>query len=300
MATAIVAAGLRRLWSLGCGDEGATTGAAETQPAVLADTTFLADIARNVAGDRLTVASLLPVGADPHSFEPTPRDARKIAESRVVVINIDGLEPLVDELIASAGSPDLLVVEAAAGLPARVPQPGEAVFAGHDGVDNGDEVAEVDPHFWLDPVDVVALRGEHPERSFGHRPGGGRAYEAQRRGVRGALRELDAWIAAQVEKIPAERRLLVTNHESFGYFADRYGFEIVGTVFPTGGAEGSPSAQQLAALVEEIRATGAPAIFLETGSNADLAAAGGREAGWRWSPTSTRIRWGRTLPPTWT
>ncbi len=82
-----------------------------------------------------------------------------------------------------------------------------------------------------------------------------------------------------MEQIPPERRLLVTNHESFGYFADRYGFEVVGTVFGTGGSQGSPSAQQLAELVKTIEETGAPAIFLEAGANQDLADQVARETG---------------------
>ena len=278
MATAIMALGCGAL-TPGCGDEGAMTGAAETQPAVLADTSFLADITGNVAGERLSVASLLPMGADPHSFEPTPRDARKIADSRAVVINNYGLEPQIDELIASAGGPDLLVVEAAAGLPSRTPQPGEAAFAGDDGADNGDEVAEVDPHFWLDPIDVVTYVDNIRRGLSSIDPEGADVYKAQADSYAEQLRELDAWIEAEVEKIPAERRLLVTNHESFGYFADRYGFQIVGTLFSTAGAEGSPSAQDMAGLVEEIRATGAPAIFVETGSSSDLATQVAGEAG---------------------
>jgi ABC-type Zn uptake system ZnuABC Zn-binding protein ZnuA len=247
VATAIVVVGCGPL-VLGCGDERAATGEAGTQPAVMADTTFLADITRNVAGERLSVASLLPLGADPHSFEPTPRDARKIADSRVVVINNYGLEPQVDELIASAGSPDLLVVEAAAGLPARTPQPGEAVFAGDHGVDIGDEAAEVDPHFWLDPIDVVAYVDNIRRGLSSIDPEGADAYEAQADLYAEQLRKLDGWIKAEVEKIPA-------------------------------GAEGSPSAQDMAALVEEIRATGAPAIFVESGSSSDLAAQIAGEAG---------------------
>ncbi len=258
---AVVALGCAA-FCLGCGD-GGPSGTGAGQPAVLADTSFLADIAQNVAGHRLTIASLLPVGADPHSFEPTPRDARRIADSRAVVINSYGLEPLIDELIVSAGSSDLLVVEAAAGLQGRTPQPGEGAFAS-----TGEEI---DPHFWLDPISVVAYVDNIQRGLSAIDPAGAEAYRAQAESYSEQLRELDVWIKAEVEKIPAERKLLVTNHESFGYFADRYGFRIVGTVFPTAGAEGTPSALQLAKLVQDIESTGAPAIFLETGSNADLA-----------------------------
>jgi manganese/iron transport system substrate-binding protein len=82
---------------------------------------------------------------------------------------------------------------------------------------------------------------------------------------------LDNWIKAQVSQIPPEKRLLVTNHESFGYFADRYGFTIAGTVIPSTSSEASPSAQQMAALIDHIKLTGVKAIFLETGANSQLA-----------------------------
>ena len=104
-------------------------------------------------------------------------------------------------------------------------------------------------------------------------------YQANAETYRGELQELDTWIAEQVAAIPAERRLLVTNHDSLGFFAARYGFTIVGSVFPTVSGQGAPSAQQVAALVKEIEDTGAPAIFLETGGNVDLAAKVAKETG---------------------
>ena len=112
----------------------------------------------------------------------------------------------------------------------------------------------------MDPKDAAAFRSNADEYS--------------RR-----LRDLDAWIRTEVSTIPTARRLLVTNHETFGYFAERYGFTIVGTVFRTLGAEGTPSAKQLAQLVAAVREVDAPAIFLETGSNADLAEEVARETG---------------------
>ena len=261
---------------LGCGSGG--SGADRTKPVVLAGASYLADIAQNVAGSRLTVMSLLPLGADPHSFEPTPRDARSVAESRVIIINTPGFEPLVDALVRSAGSSDLVVIEAAAGLVGRRPQSGE-VAGGAD--DQGKKSAgrEVDPHFWLDPVKVIAYAENIAKGLSAIDPGGEQTYKMNAEAYAQRLRELDTWIAGQVATIPAARRLLVTNHESLGYFADRYGFEIVGTVFPTLGVEGTPSAKQLVALVAAIRASGAPAIFLEAGSSADLARQVARETG---------------------
>jgi ABC-type Zn uptake system ZnuABC Zn-binding protein ZnuA len=261
---------------LSCGGGG--SGADRTQPVVLAGASYLADIAQNVAGSRFAVTSLLPLGADPHSFEPTPRDARSVAESRAIIINTPGFEPLVDALVKSAGRSDLVVIEAAAGLAGRRPRSGEVAGAADD---QGQESAgqEVDPHFWLDPLKVIAYVENIVKGLSTIDPGGEQTYKLNAEAYAQRLRELDTWIAGQVATIPAERRLLVTNHESLGYFADRYGFEIVGTVFPTLGMEGTPSAKQLVALVAAIRASGAPAIFLETGSSADLARQVARETG---------------------
>jgi ABC-type Zn uptake system ZnuABC Zn-binding protein ZnuA len=243
----------------GCGGAGSTPSSSteQGQPVVLADTSFLADIAQNVAGDRLNVSSLVPLGADPHSFEPTPQDARRVAECHAFIINAAGLIPTVDDLIAGAGADDLLVIEASSGL------------AG----------ASDDPHFWLDPLSVVTYVDNIATGLATIDPGGVDVFRANAEAYSAELRALDTWIVAQVATIPAERRLLVTNHESFGHFAARYGFEIVGTVFPTTTGEGSPSARQLADLIDEIRVAGAPAVFLETGSNADLADQVAEEAG---------------------
>jgi ABC-type Zn uptake system ZnuABC Zn-binding protein ZnuA len=241
----------------GCGGAGEGAGLDGGTPVVLADTSFLADIAQNVAGTRLTVSSILPVDADPHSFEPTPQDAKCIAGSRAVIINIAGLEPLVDDLIASAAGPDLLVIEGAAGVPG----------------------ASEDPHVGLDPINVITYAENIAEGLAAIDPDGAAIYRENAEKYAERLRELDAWIVTQVETIRAENRLLVTNHETFGYFAKRYGFRIVGAVLPSVSGMGSPSAEELVGLVTEIEASGAPAIFLETGSNADLAKQVAREAG---------------------
>jgi len=82
---------------------------------------------------------------------------------------------------------------------------------------------------------------------------------------------LDRWVTGAVKKIPEAKRLLVTNHESFGYYADRYGFTIVGTIIPGSSSTSSPSAKELSDLIEKIKATGAKAIFLETGSDPKIA-----------------------------
>jgi ABC-type Zn uptake system ZnuABC Zn-binding protein ZnuA len=230
-------------------------------PKVLAVETFLADIAQNVAGDRLTVAALIPIGVDPHAFEPTPTDIRRVAESQALIVNGAGFESFLQKLLENAGS-QRLIIEAATGLPSRQPQDGEMVEADHGGND---------PHFWLDPVSAIKYTENIRDGLSQIDPAGKDVYVKNAETYISKLRELDTWIAGQVQQVPEARRLLVTNHESFGYFADRYGFRIVGTVIPSVSTGASPSAQQLARLVDRLKATHAPAIFLETGANPQLA-----------------------------
>lgn len=257
----VCAAALLFGWvAAGCGAGGGPAGSGEAPDGkllVLADTTFLADIVQNVAGERMTVSAIVPLGADPHSFEPTPKDAKRVVEAEAVVISATGLVPTVDELVAGAAESGVPVIDASFGLVG---------------------IAQ-DPHFWLDPLSVV-VSVDNIARGLGTiDPAGTEVYQSSAAAYQAALRELDAWIVAQVATIPLERRLLVTNHESFGRLASRYGFQMIGTIFPTTSGAASPSARQLADLIGAIRASGAPAIFLETGSSDSLARELARETG---------------------
>ncbi len=239
-------------------------------PRVLAAATFLADIGQNVAGDRLAVGALIPAGLDPHTFQPTPQDVARVADSQVLIVNGAGLEEWLEEILNNAGG-QRTTIEASAGLTSRQ--------VAEDAHDEGEEAhsedehghAEGDPHFWLDPIHVIKYAENIRDGLSQADPAGQDVYARNTEAYTGKLRELDAWIVEQVGQIPAERRLLVTNHESFGYFADRYGFRVVGTVIPGVSTGASPSAQQLAALVDQLKATAAPAIFLELGANPQLA-----------------------------
>jgi len=379
---------------------------AQQRPAarVVAAETFLADIVKNVAGDRLQVEAMMPYGVDPHTYEPVPADVRKVAECQVLVMNGGGFEAFQEKLLQNAGG-EHLVIEAAKGLTSRSAREGEVaqmsdadiadyietaatgakaatVSAGRvagdaaplpqesglfevklarlaDGSFGGyiayetDEAGDFqvaigpgqvkvlkgtgpdavrsekvlalrgsglsrgyvvrlekdgkyvlglsglgtastslligplgglhrhigDPHFWLDPTNVIRYVGNIREGLSRADPAGAEAYARNAEAYAAQLKELDAWIAAQVARIPPTRRLMVTNHESFGYFADHYGFRIIGTIVPSVSTEASPSAAQLARLVDRIRAARAPAIFLETGASTQLAEQVGRETG---------------------
>ncbi len=232
---------------------------------VLAVESFLADIAQQVAGDRVQIETLMPLGLDPHAFEPTPQDVVRVADADVLIVNGAGFEGWLEEVLANAGG-DRLIVEAAAGLASRAAPAGEEAAAHDD-----HEHAGGDPHFWLDPTKVITYVENIRVGLTNADPAGAATYAANAAAYSEQLTALDAWITKQVEQIPPARRLLVTNHESFGYFADRYGLRVIGAVIPSVSTNSTPSAQQLAQLADQIRATGAPAIFLETGADPQLA-----------------------------
>lgn len=224
-------------------------------PDVLTTTNILADVARNVAGDQLSVGSLLPVGADPHSYQPVPQDATKIKESKILVVHGADYETFLQPLLDNAGGKEN-VIDASTGL---------RLLSGMES-----ETA-VDPHLWLDPNNVIVYVENIREGLKQFDPDGAETYDANANAYIDELTELDAWINGQVAQIEPQRRVLVTNHESLGYFAERYGFTVVGAIIPSFSSDSSPSAQQMADLIEQIKVHQAPAIFLDASDNPDLA-----------------------------
>lgn len=226
---------------------------------VLASTTFLADITQNIAGDRLVVQSLLPVGADPHSYQSTPRDLVKINHSKLLVINGLEYEHFLEPLLENAGG-ERAVITASVGLQPRIMEDEE----------NAGQVVD-DPHMWLDPSRVITYVDNIRAGLAQYDPEGAKTYQANADEYTQKLINLDNWIKQQVQQIPPDRRLLVTNHEALGYFAERYGFTVIGTVLPSVSSDSSASAQQLATLVDEIKASGVSTIFLDASENPNLA-----------------------------
>jgi ABC-type Zn uptake system ZnuABC Zn-binding protein ZnuA len=233
---------------------------------VLASTTFLADIAQNVAGDRVTVESLMPVGADPHSYQATPSDVAKIAESNVLILNGVEYEHFIETLLENAGG-ERVIVESAAGLTPHQMEEHE----GEEHAEGEEEHEAGDPHMWLDPNLVITYVENIRDGLSQADPEGVEIYKSNADSYIAQLKELDSWIVEQVNTVPAERRLLVTNHEAMGYFSERYGFEVTGSVIPSFSSNAAPSAQEMAGLIDEIKRLGAPAIFLDTADNNVLA-----------------------------
>jgi ABC-type Zn uptake system ZnuABC Zn-binding protein ZnuA len=176
----------------------------------------------------------------------------KIEHSKLLITNGADYERFLKPLLENAGG-QREVVEASTGISL------------------GKDAQGVDPHLWLDPNNVIAYVENIREALTHYDPQNAAIYQSNADAYIAQLKSLDQWIREQVNQIPVEKRLLVTNHEAFGYFATRYGFTITGTVIESFSSDASPSAQQMAALIDQIKASGAPAIFLDASDNAALA-----------------------------
>ena len=243
-----------------CGTTGASGPADAGGLKVVATTTVFADLIRNVGGDRIAVDSIIPAGAGPEDYELKPDDARKLADAHVIVSNGVGLDDFLDDLIDAAGG----------GTAARL------VLG--EGLETIILEGEANPHFWLDPSIVAdhylpAILAMLAELD----PAGSGVYEANATAYGNQVRELDASNKAKIEEIPVENRKLVTFHDAFPYFARHYGFEEVGVILENVGQE--PTAAELAALVETVKAANVKAVFSEAQFSPDLSRTLADEAG---------------------
>ncbi len=220
---------------------------------VVVTTTVLGDVAANVVGDSAVVEVLIPLGVDPHDFQASARQVARMAEADLVVANGLGLEEGLGDVLASLGGdghPVLLVGKLLGPL---------RLIEGRG----------PDPHIWLDPLRMVAVTGLIAGALEQVAPEGRWRVNADR--YTAELEAADAEIQAILAAVPEGRRMLVTNHDSLGYFAERYDFEVIGVVVPGGSTLAQPSSADLAALVRVIEQSGVPAIFAETTEPASLA-----------------------------
>ncbi|HEY75917.1 MAG TPA: zinc ABC transporter substrate-binding protein [Thermoflexia bacterium] len=221
---------------------------------VVATTTVVGDVVAQVGGEAIDLTVLLQPGEDPHSYHPRPSDLTAVAEAHVLFVNGLGLEAFLDETLRNAGG-DRPVVSVSEGItPRRHPR-------------NPDQP---DSHVWFDVRNVMVWVDNIEAALSTLDPANADLYGANAAAYREELEALDEWIVEQVATVPEENRKLVTNHPAFGYFADRYGFEQVGTVYPVS-PSAEPSAQDIAQLEEAIRQYGVPAVFAENTVNPALA-----------------------------
>ena len=239
-------------------------------------TTILQDLVQTVAGDGWSVVSLMPPGADPHSYQPAPGDARRLASARLVVLVGAGLEPPALSRLVRTAAPKGAVVELAPLVAMRRDEIARRAY-GEGGPAHPDE-GELDPHFWWSVPRVMQAVEAVADTLARLDPGGEPGYRARAAAYRRRLQELDAWIRQQVATIPPERRLLVANHDALGHLAAEYGFTVVGTVLPGGSTLAEASASDTARLLQRIRSLPVKAIFAEATASPALGERVSREA----------------------
>ncbi len=237
---------------------------------VVATTSIVADVVAQVGGEQIDLTRLMPLGADPHAFEPTPRDAAAIADAHVVFVNGAGLETFIDSLLESAGDVPLVPVSAGIELLPFEVDPHHGEDEHHDD-DGHHHEGEGDPHLWFDPNNVLVWVHNIEETLSALDPQHAGAYHENAEGYEAELEGLDGWIRQEVARIPEGNRVLVTDHASLTYFADRYGFRQVGAVIPATTTLAESSARELAALQEAIGEYDVPAIFVGRTVNPRLA-----------------------------
>jgi zinc/manganese transport system substrate-binding protein len=237
------------LLAAACGDGGGASGR-DGGTHVVVTTSILGDVVANLVGDDARVEVLMPPGADPHEFALSARQAADLREADLVVANGGGFEEGLDDALEAAENDGATIARAV-----------DAV-----------ELIGDDPHFFNDPLRMAAAAEALAGTLADEVPGlDTPAFGERARAYVGELESLDAEVEAALAPVPAEQRKLVTNHDVFAYFADRYGFTVVGTVIPAVTTQAEPGAGELDELAATIEAEGVPAIFADTSSPERLA-----------------------------
>lgn len=232
---------------------------------VVATHSILGEWVETVGGDRIQVTTLVGPGGDAHTYEPNSRDALAISRANVIFENGLGFETWLDDLYSSSGSTAQRVVVTHR-IKARALTPSAGVM-------------EYDPHVWHSPrlgVEMLhavadALSKADSKHALEYRQRANEYIEA--------LKSLDRWISEQVTILPAARRQLFTTHDTFGYFAEDYGFEVHSVLGSISSEVADPSAAQVAAIIQRIRESEVPAVFSENILNPKLTEQVAREAG---------------------
>jgi len=253
----------------GCGSDTDTATAAKSGTiSVVATTPEVADFTRNVGGDAVSVTQIIKPNVDPHDYEPTPADIQAIGAAKLVVKNGVGLEEWLDDTISSAGFKGT-VVDTSQGVTLRMGDPGD------------EETKNGDPHIWHNPRNAKIMAANIEKALVTADPGHADAYRANFQTYAAKLDKLDAENERKFAALPADDRKLVTNHDAFGYYIDRYQLQFIGSVIPSLDTSAELSATQINDLVAKIRATGTKAIFSESSLPPKAAEAIARQAGVR-------------------
>jgi zinc/manganese transport system substrate-binding protein len=248
------------LLAVACSDSDGDDGSGRLR--VVASTTQIGDFASRIGGDHIQLTVLLKAGQDAHDFEPQPSQVRALSQARLVLLNGLGLDDFAEDAVESSGSKTVTVSE---GISPR----------GSDEEEHG----EGDPHVWFSVANARIMVANIRDAFVEADPAKSFAYQQAADGYLAELARLDTNIRQQVTAVAPACRKLVTNHDVLGYYAEAYGFEVVGSVIPATTTEARPSASQVADIVAKVRAEKVPAIFAETEANPDLVRQVARESG---------------------
>lgn len=245
---------------------------------VVATTSIIGDVVRNVAGDSVELTVLMAEGQDPHSYQPTASDLTVASQAHIVFVNGWDLEEgLITDLEGAVENG--VIVPISAGI---TPFEGEA----HDEHDEEDAEGEedehhhlFDPHVWFDPASVEVWVHNTEETLSTVDSANATTYASNATAYEAQLAELDQYIRDGVAQIPEANRKLVTNHDNLGYFARVYGFEIIGTILPGVSTGSEPSAADLTELIEAVKSAGVKAVFIENTAGEGLATVLNEETG---------------------
>jgi zinc/manganese transport system substrate-binding protein len=251
---------------------------------VVVTTSILGDIVSSALGDlagsAVNVEVIMPLGADAHDFAPSARQAETMENADLLVVNGLGLEEGLSGVVESVEGDGTRVFTFTDHIELIEFEGGDD-HSDEEGDEHADEEGEDhsdDPHFWMDPTRVIAAVEAFADEliDVGLDPA---RVETNINAYVAELERLDAEVEGILDAVPADRRVLVTNHEAFGYFAERYGFEIAGTIIPSLTTSAEPSAAALEDLAALIVAEGVPAIFAETTDSDRLTQAVANEVG---------------------
>jgi zinc/manganese transport system substrate-binding protein len=232
---------------------------------VVATFSILGDLVQNVGGDAIQLGMLVGADGDTHTYEPIPADSVALGDADIIFENGLEFEAWLDDLYAASGSQAQRVV-VSAGLTAGV-------------ITVGDEAGETDPHIWQNLYNSIHVVEVVRDTLSAADPANAVTYQLNANRYLALLADTDTYILEQVQTLPADQRKLVTDHDAFGYFASRYGFEIAGAALGVSSEMADPSASDIAALIDAITATGSRAVFAENILNPDVMALVAEQAG---------------------
>ena len=230
---------------------------------VVASFSILADLLRQIGGERVVVTAIVPPGADAHGYQPRPADARAVAGARLVAMNGLGFDPWMQRLAQAAGFKGVTVVASVGTTPRTVTR--------------GQGAASIDPHAWQDPRNGARYANALAEGLAAADPAAAGAYRTAGARLAADILRLDDWIEAQYAEVPPVRRRIITTHDAFGYHGARYGIEFLAAQGLS--TESEPSAKAIAALVAQIKREKIRAVFLEKMTDPRLAQMLMRETG---------------------